>query len=127
MHPVRGSCPVCGNEMVVQRLLCRNCGSSLEGQFTLDRFARLNADQLQFLESFIRNEGKLSRMEGELGLSYPTLRARLTDLIRAMGYEIREEPVPTLSPEQRREILEKVAQGVLTAQEAASQLQSGTV
>ncbi|MSP11549.1 MAG: DUF2089 domain-containing protein [Chloroflexi bacterium] len=127
MYPVRGSCPVCGNEMVVQRLVCRNCGSSLEGQFTLDRFARLNSEQLQFLESFIRNEGKLSRMEGELGLSYPTLRTRLTDLIRGMGYEVREEPAPSLSPEQRREILEKVAQGELTAQEAALQLQSGTV
>jgi hypothetical protein len=54
-------------------------------------------------------------------LSYPTVRSRLHDVIRALGYEVREEL--TMSPEQRKSILDELAQGQITSDEAVKLLQ----
>jgi hypothetical protein len=123
MYPVVGKCPVCGDTLAVTRLHCRSCDSALEGQFSLGRFYQLSAEQLAFVETFIRCEGKLTRVQTELGMSYPTARARLTDVIRALGYEVREEAEP-VSAEERKTILEQLATGDITS-EAAVQLLKG--
>jgi len=117
MYPVIGKCPVCGDTMAVTRLHCRNCDSALEGQFSLGRFYRLSPQQLSFVETFIRCEGKLTRLQEELGISYPTARGRLTDVIRALGYEIEEEPEP-VSSEERKTILERLAAGEIRSENA---------
>ena len=117
MYPVVGKCPVCGEDMVVTRLYCRHCDSALEGHFTLSRFHLLDRDQLDFAETFIRCEGKINRVEEELGISYPTVRARLGELIRALGYEVEEEE-PSVTPEKRKTILEDLTQGKITSEEA---------
>ena len=124
MNPLLGTCPVCGESLEVTRLHCRNCDTTIEGHFNTGAFDRLSPEQLVFAETFIRNEGKLNRMEKELGLSYPTLRSRLNDLIRAMGYEVgQEEPSTTISDEERRQILDDLATGKVTSEEAVQRLQ----
>lgn len=121
MYPVIGKCPVCGDVLSVTRLHCRNCDSALEGQFTLGRFYQLSPKQLSFVETFIRCEGKLTRLQEELGMSYPTARARLTEVIRALGYEVDEEE-EDVSPEERKTILEKLATGDISSQQAVELL-----
>ena len=74
------------------------------------------------MEIFIRNEGKINRVEQELGLSYPAVRARLTDVIRSLGYPVGEEEV-AVSEETRRSILAEVASGKISADEAIELLQ----
>jgi hypothetical protein len=123
MYPVVGKCPVCGDTLAVTRLHCRGCDSTLEGQFSLGRFYQLSPEQLAFVETFIRCEGKLTRVQDELGMSYPTARARLTDLIRALGYEVREEPEP-VSSEERKAILERLASGEIQPEDAVELLKS---
>ena len=123
MYPVVGKCPVCGDTLAVTRLHCRSCDSALEGQFSLGRFYQLSPEQLAFVETFIRCEGKLTRVQDELGMSYPTARARLTDLIRALGYEVREEPEP-VSSEERKAILERLAGGEIQPEDAVELLKS---
>jgi hypothetical protein len=103
--------------LYVSRLHCRRCDSALEGQFSLGRFYQLSPEQLAFIETFIRCEGKLTRLQDELAISYPTARARLTEVIRALGYEVREEPMP-ISGEERKEILEQLASGELSSEQA---------
>jgi hypothetical protein len=93
----------------------------LEGQFSLGRFYQLSPQQLAFVETFIRCEGKLTRLQDELGMSYPTARARLTDVIRALGYEVREEE-ETITPEERKGILEQLAAGDITSESAVELL-----
>ena len=121
MYPVIGKCPVCGDTLAVTRLHCRNCDSALEGQFSLGRFYQLSPQQLAFVETFIRCEGKLTRLQDELGMSYPTARARLTDVIQALGYEVHEGPEP-ISTEERKTILEQLASGEITSEHAVELL-----
>jgi len=120
MYPVVGKCPICGDDMTVTRLHCRNCDSALEGHFSLGRFYQLSPEQLHFVDTFIKCEGKITRVEDELGLSYPTVRSRLNDVIRALGYEVPAEA--TISAERRKSILEQVQAGEITAEEAVELL-----
>ena len=112
MNPILTTCPVCDERLSITRLHCRNCDTTIEGHFDLGRFGRLGADQLSFLEVFIRCEGKLSRMEPEIGLSYPTLRARLHEIIQAMGFPVGTDE-GRLSDEERHRILDELASGKL--------------
>ena len=125
MHPILGNCPVCGETLAVTRLHCRNCDTSIEGRFTVGAFDRLAPEHLAFAEAFIRNDGKLNRMEGELGLSYPTLRARLNELKAAMGFDtaLEEAAAPGITDEERRQILDDLATGKLSSDDAVRLLQ----
>lgn len=118
MHPVLHQCPVCQGDLVITRLHCHNCDTVVEGQFTSGPFANLTRQQLEFLEIFIRSEGKLNRMEDELKLSYPTIRNRLHEVIRAMGFEPGGEEEAGLSEVERQRILEDLNQGKITPEEA---------
>jgi hypothetical protein len=118
MNPVIGQCPICNDTLHVTRLHCRNCDTALEGHFSLGRLYQLSPEQLAFVELFVRCEGKINRVEQELGLSYPAVRARLTEVIEAMGYEVGDSGKETLSQEKRRQILDDVNNGKLSAQEA---------
>lgn len=128
MPEVTGRCPVCEGEMRVTRLRCVSCDSELSGSFTLGKLFALKPEQLRFVEVFVKNEGKIKDVEAELGISYPTVRARLRDAIRALGYEVGEEqapPSPQLTPERRREILDDLAARRISADDAARLLRSG--
>lgn len=122
MNPVPTTCPVCQEILSVQRLHCRNCDTTIEGHFDLGRFSQLTPDQFAFVEGFIRCEGKLNRLEKELGMSYPTLRARLTEVIRAMGYSVGPEPI-VISNEERHRILDDLASGKISPEEAMNMLE----
>lgn len=115
-------CPVCGEQLLVTRLHCRACATSIEGQFDPGRLGRLAADQLDFVETFVRCEGKLNRMEREMGLSYPTLRSRLTDVIRRMGYPVGAE-AEALTEEARHQVLDDLAEGRIDSAEAMRRLE----
>jgi len=108
--------------MTVTRVYCRHCDTAVEGRFALGKFHYLTPEQLQFAEIFIRCEGKITRVEEDMGLSYPTVRARLHDLIRALGYEVGPEPAG-VSPEERQGILAELAQGKISAEDALELLQ----
>lgn len=127
MNKYSGQCPVCGQEMVITRLHCRACDTALEGRFEATRFSRLGLEQVDFLETFVRCQGKLNWVGDELGLSYPTVRSRLYDLIRALGFEILDEPPAETrqrSAQQRQAILEELAAGKISAEEAIGLLQA---
>ena len=126
MYPLPGRCPVCGDTLEVTRLHCRQCDTAIEGHFMMGRLSRLSAEQLAFVETFLRCEGTIKRVEKELGISYPTVRARLEDVIRAMGFEV----VSALNQEgryseaERAEILDRLDRGEITSEEALAMLSS---
>lgn len=122
MNQMLTTCPVCDERLSVTRFHCRNCDTTIEGHFDIGRFGRLSAEQMDFLEVFVRCEGKLSRMEPELGMSYPTLRARLTEIIRSLGFPVGPE-TKLISDEERHKILDDLASGKLTSEEAMQLLE----
>jgi hypothetical protein len=126
MYHVIGRCPVCEHTLEVTRLYCRHCDTALEGHFSLGQLYELAPEQLRFVETFVRCEGKLNRVQEELNLSYPTVRNRLHDVIRALGYEVDEEEEATVSAEIRQEVLAGVASGEISAEEAARRLRGVT-
>jgi hypothetical protein len=123
MYPIPTECPVCHDDLLVTRLVCRNCGTGLEGRFTMGPLLQLTPEQLHFVEVFLRCEGKLNRVQEELGISYPTVRSRLVEVIRALGYEVGEER--EADDERRQEILARLARQEVSAEEAFRMLQQG--
>lgn len=112
-------CPICDGEITVTRIYCRDCDTTIEGRFTGGPFSDLTKEQLGFVEIFVRNEGKINRMEDELSLSYPTIRNRLHEVIRTMGYEpgaVDEDD--GMTEEERQRILEELDKGTISAEKA---------
>jgi hypothetical protein len=129
---VIATCPVCTGELEISRLHCASCGTTIEGEFGVGRFGRLSREQMTLLESFLRSRGNLKEMERALGISYPTVRARVESLVQALGLAD-GEPVDIVvddAPEglsedllaARREILERLAAGKIDAAAAAEAL-----
>lgn len=125
MQPIPTQCPLCGGEITVTRLHCRDCDSTIEGRFSGGPFSQLSPEQLKFVEIFVRLEGKIKHMEEEVGLSYPTIRNRLHEIIRALGYQPgpadEYDGLPSsggLSDEERQRILDDLDKGLIGAEEA---------
>lgn len=114
-------CPSCGAKLAVRELECSECGIAIRGRFGRCGFCALPEEQLRFLRLFVSRRGNLREVERETGVSYPTVRARLDDVLRALGY-------PTGGPsaldrqERRRQVLEELKAGELTPEEAAKAL-----
>lgn len=118
--------------MTVTRLHCVSCDTGIDGRFRLSRFQRLSAEQLAFLEVFVKNRGIIKDVEAELNISYPTVRARLDEVIRAMGFVSGDEPqrsgrAQAQAREERRRILEDLQAKRITAEEAHRRLQALSV
>jgi len=120
MNKLLWKCPVCDSELQVTGLECGTCGTEIHGHFALGRFTRLGTDDLHFVEIFVKNRGNAYRVAEELGIPYSGVRARLTEIILGLGYdsepEAKEEP--GLAPERRKAILEQVAEGTLSSEQA---------
>jgi len=124
MIPLPTQCPFGGGEVVVTRFHCPESNITVEGRFSMTvPFAQLSSEQLQFVETFVRCEGKLSRMESELSLSYPTIRSRLHEVIRALGYEPGKEESAGLSEKDRSQVLSDLEAGHISFEQAMSVLQ----
>lgn len=121
MNEVIGRCPICNEKFTVTRLSCPKCGTALEGEFSLCKFCYLTREQRTFIEIFIKCRGNLKEMEKELGISYPTIRSRLENVIMALGYKVEEVEGSTVN---RKEILEKLEKGEISPQEAIKLLKN---
>ena len=122
MHQLPNECPVCGGEMIINRVSCRECDTAIEGRFIAGTLSNLSDEQLHFVEAFVRNEGKITRMEVEFNLSYPTIRSRLHDVIRALGFEPGKDSREVPSEDERRQILDDLDKGVISSEEAMKML-----
>jgi hypothetical protein len=118
MYAAPTRCPVCRSELTVTRLHCQSCDTSIDGQFTGGPFAHLTEEHLDFILTFVRCEGKINRMEQELGLSYPTIRNRLHEVIRTLGFEPGKDEILEISAEKRSTVLEDLETGKISPDEA---------
>jgi len=80
-------CPGCGKDLIITRLRCPACETTIEGNYAPCPFCKLPKDSLRFIELFVRSRGNIKDMERELGVSYPTVRSRLNAIIEALEEE----------------------------------------
>ena len=118
MKKVISRCPVCNSELAVTRLKCDSCETVIENSFRLSKFDYLSDEDLYFAETFIRCRGNIKEVEKELGISYPTVRAKLDSVIKKLGYET--ETNEELA--KKEEVLRALENGEITAEQAIEQL-----
>jgi len=74
-------CPSCDAELAVTGLTCLRCQTQVTGHYRLPPVLRLRPEDQEFIERFVLSSGSLKAMASELGVSYPTVRNRLNDII----------------------------------------------
>ena len=110
-------CPVCSGKLRVTRLKCSKCGTVIENEFEFSKFESLSEEQLKFMEVFIMCRGNIKDVERELGISYPTVRAKLDDVISSLGYPVVKKPAIDSG-----EILEMLEKGEISADQAVNMM-----
>ncbi|HEY6274012.1 MAG TPA: DUF2089 domain-containing protein [Terriglobales bacterium] len=108
-----------GRELVVERVRLADRGIAIEGSFELPQLARLSMEDQIFVTAFVRCHGSIKEMERVFGVSYPTIKARLTRIASSLVF-VESDPAPS-----QAEILDRLKRGEITAQEAIRVLEAG--
>ncbi len=131
-----GVCPVCSGPMHVKELGCRNCDIAIVGDFELSPFNALPKEDLRFVEIFIRNAGNLRDVQSEMGLSYPTVKKALDNVIRNLGYDVKPDLTsnttsfttsPTISDKADADVMGKLKNNEISVEEAITLIKTGKV
>ncbi|MBS4219799.1 DUF2089 domain-containing protein [Bacillus sp. FJAT-49711] len=111
-YPVITNCPVCREALKITKLQCTHCHTTIENEFELSKLATLTQEQLYFIEIFLKSRGNIKEVEKELGISYPTVRGKLNDIVAAMGYVEKKSEVD------ERKVISMLEKGEITPDEA---------
>jgi hypothetical protein len=106
-----------GRPIVVERVRLANQDIAIEGSFELPQLAQLDMADQVFVTAFVRSHGSIKEMERIFGVSYPTIKARLNRIAGRLEFA---ETNPTPS---KAEILERLQQGEITAEDAIREME----
>ncbi|HEV2363676.1 MAG TPA: DUF2089 domain-containing protein [Caulobacteraceae bacterium] len=106
-----------GRAFVVERVRLEGKDIAIEGAFAPPQLALLTAEDQVFVAAFVRSHGSIKEMEQVFGVSYPTVKARLTRIAAALRL-VEEAPAPA-----RTEVLERLARGEISAEDAIGALE----
>jgi hypothetical protein len=107
-----------GQPIVVERVRIADKDIAIEGSFDLPELARLSMEDQVFITAFVRSHGSIKEMEQIFGVSYPTIKSRLTKIANSLKF-VETNPTPS-----RSEVLERLKKGEITAQDAIRQLEA---
>jgi len=105
-----------GNTLVIKEVEVPDLGITIKGEFELPRLAELNPDDQVFVQSFLKVGGSIKEMEQVFGVSYPTIKNRLSRINEQLGI------VEVNPPESRQDILALLDKGEITSAEALERL-----
>jgi hypothetical protein len=114
-------CPQCDGPLQVAALHCPHCDLTLTGEFARCRFCELSPEHREFLEAFIRCRGVIRQMEQELGISYPTVKSRMDDLLRGLRFD---GPGTPGVADSIRDVLQELDRGECSAEEAVARIRA---
>lgn len=77
-------CPSCQDPLIVTRLKCGQCETEVGGHYPLPSLVTLSPADQAFVLQFLLASGSLKEMARHLGVSYPTVRNRLNEIIRTL-------------------------------------------
>jgi len=109
-------CPFCGGTLEIRELACNGCGVKIQGKFAYTAFSQLSSEQMEFVKIFLKSRGNIKEVEKELGISYPTVRARLNVVLERLGIESDRMSA------KREDVLEALSNGDISAEEAVERL-----
>ena len=112
-----------GQPFVIERVRLVGKDIAIEGAFVPPQLTRLTAEDQVFVAAFLRGHGSIKEMEQMFGVSYPTIKARLNRIAASLDF-IDESPAPGRS-EVRAEVLDRLASGEITADQAIAALEEG--
>jgi hypothetical protein len=115
-----GRCPICNTPLRVTELSCPSCRTRIVSDLSTCRFCNLSPDLLRFLQAFLKARGNIKEVERELGISYPTVRKRLDELLSDLGLE----GGPSPARDARLEVFERLRKGEISVDEALESLGS---
>lgn len=114
-------CPVCSSKLRAVKLSCPVCSTTVENEFEFSRFETLSQEQLKFVEVFLRSRGSIKEVEKELGVSYPTVKGKLNDVLRALGYDVADIPDEKETTD-IKSILDRIESGEIAPEEAVEKI-----
>jgi hypothetical protein len=107
-----------GKRIVVERVRIADKDIAIEGSFELPQLARLGLEDQVFITAFVRSHGSIKEMERIFGVSYPTIKSRLTRIADSLEF-VETNPTPSKS-----EILERLRRGEITAEDAIREMEA---
>jgi hypothetical protein len=113
-----GKCPICDTGLRVTELTCPSCSTRIVSDLETCPFCNLQPDALAFLWAFLKARGNIKEVERDLGISYPTVRKRLDELLTCLGLESGTDGPPG----HRLEIFERLRKGEISVDDAVSAL-----
>ena len=107
-----------GAPIVVERVRLADSEVSIEGLFELPPLARLTAEDQIFVMAFVKSDGSIKDMERTFGVSYPTIKSRLSRI--ASQFQM-VETVQAAGTD-KQDVLAALERGEITAAEAIERL-----
>src|SRR5579864_7364578 len=107
-----------GQLIVVERVRLQEKDIAIEGRFELPQLARLSLEDQVFITAFVRSHGSIKEMEQVFGVSYPTIKSRLTRIADSLEF-VENNPAPS-----QAEILDRLKRGQITPQDAIDELEA---
>jgi hypothetical protein len=107
-----------GQRILVERVRIPEKDIAVEGSFELPQLARLSVDDQIFITAFVRSHGSIKEMERIFGVSYPTIKSRLTRIANSLEF-VETNPTPSKS-----EILERLQRGEISAEDAIREMEA---
>lgn len=114
VYPIITNCPICSKKLKITKLHCPHCHTTIENDFKLSKLASLSHEQIHFVETFLVCRGNIKEVEKELGVSYPTVRGKLNDIIKSLGYELPNKKTEV----ENRNIISMLEKGEMTPADA---------
>ncbi len=111
------NCLYCGGDFIIKEVECQGCKTLIKSNFRINRFHMFKPEDLYFIEVFLKNEGSIKLMEKDLGVSYPTVKGRLKNIIKTLGYKTKTD-----DSENRLKILNSLSDGEINVKEALKSL-----
>ncbi len=111
-----------GQPIIVERVRLTDKDIAIEGSFELPQLARLSLEDQVFITAFVRSHGSIKEMEQVFGVSYPTIKSRLTRIASALEF-VDTNPKPSQA-EMRAQVLERLKRGEVSAQDAIRELET---
>lgn len=116
------SCPSCGGELAITEVRCTRCDTQVRARYRPCDFCRLSEEQSTFLRIFLTSRGNLSEVEKRLGVSYPTVRAKLDEVIAALETPRPEPTSQEPARSERRAILDAVSRGEMSVMDGLEKI-----